>query len=166
MTGSVAVLQTGLQTYQMWYTAGERYAILDWISPGFKRGIVHIGHAISRDGIEWVKTKKPVLSPRLDAVKAYEAVVSKPAVNRINGTYHMWLSVFTMENGGGYRLNYARSSDGLAWKRFATKKSCLSCPVALIHITSRTQMSLSKATKSGCFMSATHSARRGSAWRR
>ena len=58
VTGSVAVLQTGLQTYQMWYTAGERYAILDWISPGFKRGIVHIGHAVSRDGIEWVKTRK------------------------------------------------------------------------------------------------------------
>jgi hypothetical protein len=61
VTGSVAVLQIGLQTYQMWYTAGERYAILDWISPGFKRGIVHIGHAVSRDGIEWVKTRKPVL---------------------------------------------------------------------------------------------------------
>jgi hypothetical protein len=118
VTGSVAVLQTGLQTYQMWYTAGERYAILDWISPGFKRGIVHIGHAVSRDGIEWVKTRKPVLSPRLDAVKAYEAVVSEPAVNLIKGTYHMWLSVFTMENGGGYRLNYARSNDGRAWERF------------------------------------------------
>ena len=122
VTGSVAVLQTGPQTYQMWYTAGERYAILDWIRPGFKRGIVHIGHAVSRDGIEWVKTKKPVLSPRLDAVKAYEAVVSKPAVNLMKGTYHMWLSVFTMENGGGYRLNYARSNDGLAWERFADEE--------------------------------------------
>jgi predicted GH43/DUF377 family glycosyl hydrolase len=122
VTGSVAVLQTGLETYQMWYTAGERFAILDWIQPGFKRAIVHIGHAVSRDGIEWTKTAKPVLSPRLDAVKSYEAVVSKPAVNRMNGAYHMWLSVFTMENGGGYRLNYARSSDGLVWKRFADEE--------------------------------------------
>jgi predicted GH43/DUF377 family glycosyl hydrolase len=122
VTGSVAVLQTGVETYQMWYTAGERFAILDWIQPGFKRAIVHIGHAVSRDGIEWTKTAKPVLSPRLDAVKSYEAVVSKPAVNRINGAYHMWLSVFTMENGGGYRLNYARSSDGLVWKRFADEE--------------------------------------------
>jgi len=166
VTGSVAVLQTGLQTYQMWYTAGERFAILDWIRPGFKRAIVHIGHALSRDGIDWVKTRKPVLSPRLDAVKSFEAVVSKPAVNRINGAYHMWLSVFTMENGGGYRLNYARSRDGLAGNALPTKRSCLSRPVALIHTISPMQMSLSKATNCGCSMSVTHSARRGSAWRR
>jgi predicted GH43/DUF377 family glycosyl hydrolase len=122
VTGSVAVLKTGPQAYQMWYTAGERYAILDWISPGFKRGIVHIGHAVSRDGVEWVKSQKPVLSPRLDAVKSYEAVVSKPGIILLNGTYHMWLSVFTMQEGGGYRLNYARSRDGLAWERFADEE--------------------------------------------
>jgi hypothetical protein len=33
VTGSVAVLRTGPQTYQMWYTAGERYAILEF-APG------------------------------------------------------------------------------------------------------------------------------------
>jgi predicted GH43/DUF377 family glycosyl hydrolase len=122
VTGSVAVLRTGPQTYQMWYTAGERYAILDWISPGFKRGIVHVGHAVSRDGVDWVKSQKPVLSPRLDAAKPYEAVVSKPGIILMNGTYHMWLSVFTMQEGGGYHLNYARSRDGLAWERFADEE--------------------------------------------
>jgi predicted GH43/DUF377 family glycosyl hydrolase len=122
VTGSVAVLKTGPQNYQMWYTAGERYAILDWISPGFKRAIVHIGHAVSLDGITWVKTQKPVLSPRLDAVKSYEAVVSKPGIILMNGTYHMWLSVFTMQEGGGYRLNYARSKNGLDWERFADEE--------------------------------------------
>ena len=122
VTGSVAVLRTGSQTYQMWYTAGERYAILDWIRPGFKRGIVHIGYAVSRDGIEWVKSKKPVLSPRLDAVRSYEAVVSKSGITLMNGTYHMWLSVFTMQDGGGYRLNYARSKDVLHWERFTEEE--------------------------------------------
>ena len=121
ITGSVAVLKTD-RTYQMWYTAGERYAVLDWIRPGFKRGIVHIAHASSLDGIEWIKDQKPVLSPRLDAVPSYEAVVSKPAVVLINGIYHMWLSVFTMQDGGGYRLNYARSTDGLHWERFANEE--------------------------------------------
>ena len=96
--------------------------ILDWIRPGFKRGIVHIGHAISKDGIEWVKSEQPVLSPRLDAVKSYEAVVSKPGIILMNGTYHMWLSVFTMRDEPGYRLNYARSKDGLHWERFADEE--------------------------------------------
>jgi predicted GH43/DUF377 family glycosyl hydrolase len=122
LTGSVCVLKTGPQTYQMWYTAGERYAVLDWIRPGFKRGIVHIGHAISKDGIEWVKSRHPVLSPRLDAVKSYEAVVSKPGIVQMNGIYHMWLSVFTMRDEPGYRLNYARSRDGLHWERFADEE--------------------------------------------
>jgi hypothetical protein len=101
----------------MWYSAGERYAMIGKI----KRGLVHIGHAISSDGIEWVKSKDPVLSPRLNAVTPYEAVVSKPSVMQEKGTYHMWLSVFCME-GRGYRLNYARSQDGLHWKRFVDEE--------------------------------------------
>ncbi|MFB3902678.1 MAG: hypothetical protein ACE15E_04440 [Acidobacteriota bacterium] len=120
LTGSVCVLQTSPERYDMWYTAGERYAILDWIRPGFKRGIVHVGHARSSDGMKWVKSACPVLSPRLDSVKGYEAVVSKPAVIVIDGVYHMWLSVFTMD--GGYRLNYARSEDGVEWVRYPDKE--------------------------------------------
>ncbi len=122
LTGSVYVMKTAPGQYEMWYTAGERYAILDWLSPGFKRGIVHLGHATSRDGINWVKDRCPVLSPRLDSVKPYEAVVSKPSVLRMNGRYHMWFSVFSMGNPAGYRLNYARSDDGISWQRFAAEE--------------------------------------------
>jgi predicted GH43/DUF377 family glycosyl hydrolase len=79
---------------------------------------VNIGHATSSDGVEWVKDAEPVLRPRLDAVKPFEAVVSKPSIVHAGGWYHMWLSVFCMEDRG-YRLNYARSKDGLRWERFA-----------------------------------------------
>ncbi|MBM3775568.1 MAG: hypothetical protein FJW37_10450 [Acidobacteria bacterium] len=112
LTGSVCVLRTAPDQYRMWYTAGERYEIFD----GAKRGIVHIGYAASRDGLQWAPAKKPLLSPRLDNVTPYEAVVSKPSVLRLGGTYHMWLSVFAMQ-GKGYRLGYARSRDGLRWER-------------------------------------------------
>jgi predicted GH43/DUF377 family glycosyl hydrolase len=156
LTGSVCVLKTGPQIYQMWYTAGERSVILDWFRPGFKRSIVHIGHAISKDGIEWVKSKQPILSPRLDAVKSYEAVVSKPGIILMNGTYHMWLSVFTMRDEPGYRLNYARSKDGLHWERFADEEimpltPCRSRPRVSTRKTNPTPTLLSKVMSSGCF---------------
>jgi hypothetical protein len=117
VTGSVHVMRTGRKQYRMWYTAGERYAMVGSI----KRALVNIGHAVSRDGIRWVKSREPVLRPRLAEVKPYEAVVSKPSILRLGGWYHLWFSVFCME-GRGYRLNYARSRDGLHWERFADRE--------------------------------------------
>ncbi len=114
LTGSVYVMRTGPKDYRMWYTAGSHYEDIQ----GVHRAIAHIGYATSRDGIEWVKHPRAILSPRLGAVTPYEAVVSKPSVLYAKGWYHMWLSVFCME-GRGYRLNYARSKDGINWQRFA-----------------------------------------------
>ena len=110
MTGSVCVLRFGPADYRMWYTAGERYEILE----GRKRGIVHLGYATSRDGASWRRHPKPHLSPRLDRTRPYEAVVSKPSVFVLNGVFHMWLSVSGLS---GYRLAYARSEDGVTWQR-------------------------------------------------
>ena len=112
LTGSVCALRLAASDYRMWYTAGERYEMFD----GRKRGIVHLGYATSTDGESWHRHEKPHLSPRLDGVQPYEAVVSKPSVLVINGVFHMWLSVFQME-GRGYRLGYARSEDGVNWRR-------------------------------------------------
>ena len=80
------------------------------------RGIVYTGHAMSMDGIHWVKDSLPALSPRQDSVHPYEAVVSKSSVLLIHGTYHMWFSIFSME-GRGYRLGYAKSQDDIHWQR-------------------------------------------------
>lgn len=112
LTGSVAVLRMAPSDYRMWYTAGERYQMVGDVY----RGIVHIGQARSANGLNWVKSQQPALRARLDAVKAFEAVVSKPSVIVIDGVYHMWFSVFEMGRHG-YRLAYARSTDGEHWER-------------------------------------------------
>jgi hypothetical protein len=113
LTGSVCVTRSATNRYRMWYTAGGRYAMIGPI----KRAIAHIGYATSKDGVNWEKDARPIMSPREDAVQPYEAVVSKPTVLFLHGAYHMWLSVFCME-GRGYRLNYAHSTDGIRWQRF------------------------------------------------
>ena len=117
LTGSVAVMRAAKNKYMMWYTAGERYQDIG----DLHRGIVHIGMARSENGIDWIKYPRPALSPRLDSVQPFEAVVSKPSVVVIDGVYHMWFSVFAMDDTG-YRLGYARSSDGLNWQRAADKE--------------------------------------------
>ena len=120
LTGSVCVLRTAPAEYRMWYTAGERYVRFGEVN----RGIVHIGYGTSEDGIDWAKSEQAALSPRLDTVQPFEAVVSKPSVILLGKTYHMWFSVYSMAveadagGRGGYRLAYARSQDGLTWERF------------------------------------------------
>ncbi|MBM83317.1 MAG: hypothetical protein CMJ78_22375 [Planctomycetaceae bacterium] len=117
ITGSVCVLRLASSDYRMWYTAGERYELIE----GSKRGIVHLGYATSKDGVEWQRHPKPLLSPRLGKVEPFEAVVSKPSVLKLDGTYHMWFSVYKMK-GKGYRLEYASSKDGVNWQRAFDKE--------------------------------------------
>ena len=118
ITGSVDIMAMGPAKYQMWYTGCSHYVPFGSIL----RGICNIGHATSYDAVEMEQaTRTPRWVPRLDAVKGYEAVVSKPSVLIINGTYHIWFSVFTMEPRG-YRLGYARSKDGKHWDRAFDKE--------------------------------------------
>jgi hypothetical protein len=117
LTGSVDVMRTGPQSYMMWYTAGERYQMVGDVY----RGIVHIGMARSKDGLTWEKFPQPALRARLEAVPEFEAVVSKPSVLLIDGTYHMWFSIFDMKSKG-YRLGYATSADGVKWNRAFDKQ--------------------------------------------
>lgn len=116
LTGSVAVLRTGSHNYTMWYTAGEKYVNFGQ----YKRGIVHLGLASSTDGVSWQKFREPALRARLNAVDPYEAVVSKPAVLKLDGIYHMWLNSFRMDVLG-YRIEYAWSTDGIHWHRNADR---------------------------------------------
>ena len=113
LTGSAAILRTGSHKYEMWYTGGEYGPFED----GTRGLIAQIGHATSRDGIEWTKNKSnPVLAARRTAIPQFEAVVSKPTILRLNGVYHMWYSR-RVNDGRNYRLAYARSKDGLRWER-------------------------------------------------
>lgn len=117
LTGSVDVMRTAPNKYMMWYTAGERYQQIGDVW----RGIVHVGMARSTNGTDWVKYPEPAMRARLESVKPFEAVVSKPSVVLIDGVYHMWFSIFAMDDVG-YRLGYARSKDGLKWERFADRQ--------------------------------------------
>jgi len=126
----VCVLRTAPTEYRMWYTAGERYVKFGEVS----RGIVHVGYGTSEDGIDWRKSEQTALSPRLDTVQPFEAVVSKPSVILVGKTYHMWFSVYSMAleadsaGRGGYRLAYARFRDGLSWERFENREILLLSP--------------------------------------
>jgi predicted GH43/DUF377 family glycosyl hydrolase len=141
LTGSVSVVRDGPRFYRMWYTAGERYVHFGERN----RGIVHIGYATSTDGINWTKSKEPALRARVGAVDPYEAVLGKPNVLKVDGVYHMWVSVYAMPPGAkpsdpsekyqpakdqdrsdwqritshelGYHIEYARSTDGVHWDR-------------------------------------------------
>jgi predicted GH43/DUF377 family glycosyl hydrolase len=113
LSGSVAVLRRGSRAFDMWYTAGD-YGPYD---DGTRNLIAQIGHATSSDGLTWVKSKpNPVLAARKNAIPRFEAVISKPCVLRIGGKYHMWYSR-RVNDGKGYRLAYARSTDGRNWER-------------------------------------------------
>jgi hypothetical protein len=102
---------------------------------------MHIGGARSRDGIRWEGLDEPVLLAREGGTDPYEACLARPAVIEIDGVYHMWLGVYDMAAGsqpssglsgphqsqqalqrvntGSYRIEYARSTDGVTWTRFA-----------------------------------------------
>jgi hypothetical protein len=134
---SVAVLRTGQDAYQMWYTAAEKYLRFGNVN----QGIMHIGAARSRDGIQWNKLDGPALQAREGAADPYEACLARPGVLKIDGVYHMWFGVYDMAPGsrpnatnpadgapssagvnrtgaGSYRIEYARSTDGVRWTRF------------------------------------------------
>ncbi|MBI3600074.1 MAG: hypothetical protein HY097_05470 [Nitrospinae bacterium] len=73
-----------------------------------------IGHAVSRDGINFVKfPEKPVLEggngwERIDA--AYPFVVKE------DDTYKMW---YTGSDGSSLRIGYATSRDGITWEKYS-----------------------------------------------
>lgn len=138
---SVGVLRLGKDEYLMWYTAAEKYIRFGDIN----QGILHIGAARSNDGINWHKFDLPALRAREASADPYEACLARPAILKLDGVYHMWFGVYDMAPGsrpnradssdrdhanpggidrpaaagGSYRIEYARSSDGINWTRFA-----------------------------------------------
>ncbi|MEP7243114.1 MAG: hypothetical protein ABI885_05450 [Gammaproteobacteria bacterium] len=133
---SVGVVQAGKNEYLMWYTAAEKYLRFGDVN----QGIMHLGAARSRDGIHWTKLGRPAMLAREGAADPYEACLARPAVLVLDGVYHMWFGVYDMAPGsrpknntvdsapsaagtnrtgaGSYRIEYARSTDGVTWTRF------------------------------------------------
>jgi hypothetical protein len=98
--------------WHMWYSTTT-----EWV-PGDSHlePLYLIAYARSRDGIEWIRTGKPII-PSLSPHEAQ----SRPTILFRNGVWHMW---FCYRGSRGfrsgptaYRLGYARSTDLVHWER-------------------------------------------------
>ncbi len=103
--------------FHMWYVFGRGWkASQDQVSPS---RVYKIGHAVSDDGIEWVKEDgRQILPDRL----ADDECQALPTVARLAGEYHMFFcyrqaSDFRTNPTRSYRMGHARSSDLLNWTR-------------------------------------------------
>jgi hypothetical protein len=93
--------------FRMWYVAGD-----EWIDVGARSlPRYNLRYLESADGVSWGDRGKVCLDFAHDDEHAF----GRPWVYMKDGLYHMLYSVRTRSKG--YRLGYARSSDGVAWER-------------------------------------------------
>jgi len=103
--------------FHMWYIFGAGWKKFSADSSPDR--IYKIGHAISQDGINWVKEEaRQIISDRLGADESQ----ALPSVLEIDGIFHMMFCYresynFRKANGRGYRLGHAWSSDLINWQR-------------------------------------------------
>lgn len=104
-------------TFHMWYIFGvgwKRY------SPGSAPDRIYkIGHAVSADGVNWVKEEaRQIIDDRLGADESQ----ALPTVIDISGRYHMFFCYrqshdFRSNPRRSYRIGHASSSDLIDWTR-------------------------------------------------
>jgi predicted GH43/DUF377 family glycosyl hydrolase len=103
--------------FHMWYVFGlgwKQFAEDD--SPG---RVYKIGHATSKDGIEWQKEEgRQILTDRLGETECQ----ALPTVMEFEGEYHMFFcyrqaSDFRKNPQRSYRIGHAFSSDLVSWER-------------------------------------------------
>jgi hypothetical protein len=103
--------------FHMWYIFGigwKRFSTDTAPDRTYK-----IGHAVSTDGINWVKEEaRQIIADRLDADESQ----ALPTVIGINGRYHMFFcyrqsSDFRKNKDRGYRIGHAYSDDLANWVR-------------------------------------------------
>lgn len=106
---SVKIIQ---DTWHMWYLSG-----MAWVEhQGQMEAIYQIMHAVSDDGIHWLRDGKPIMP----TVEEHECHAGQAIIER-DGKYHMWFSFrrgLDFRNAeGGYRIGYATSTDLVDWQR-------------------------------------------------
>jgi hypothetical protein len=103
--------------FHMWYIFGTgwtRYAADAAPDRTYK-----IGHAVSSDGIDWVKEEaRPIISDRLGPAESQ----ALPTVIEVQGRFHMFFCYrqsfdFRNNPGRGYRIGHATSDDLVDWTR-------------------------------------------------
>lgn len=102
--------------YHMWYMFGVRW--IDTKDEGAQR-VYKIGHAISNDGLNWVKEEARQIIPDFLNKDECQAL---PTVVYHNNRYHMYFCYreatgFRKDKTRGYRLGYAYSDDLKNWTR-------------------------------------------------
>lgn len=102
--------------FHMWYIYGIKWAKFDDVmSP---ERIYKIAHAISYDGISWVRDGKQIIADKLNE----DECQALPTVIDWNGRYHMYfcyrhVTGFRIGKDRGYRIGYASSDDLVTWVR-------------------------------------------------
>jgi hypothetical protein len=104
-------------TFHMWYIFGTGWKRFD--EDAAPDRTYKIGHAVSSDGVHWVKEEaRQIVADRLGPDESQ----ALPTVIRIDGRYHMWFcyrqsSDFRRNRQRGYRIGHAWSDDLVDWQR-------------------------------------------------
>lgn len=99
--------------WHMWYVSCYKWQIVnDWPEP-----LYNVKYAISKDGINWTRSKK--ISIKEDD---FAEAIGKPTVFIENGIFKMIYSYrnslnYRTDPTKSYRLGYAESNDGINWTR-------------------------------------------------
>ena len=115
-------------TFHMWYIFGTEWKRFSPDAPPDRT--YKIGHAVSKDGIAWVKEEaRQIIEDRL-GVDESQAL---PTVIEIGGRYHMFFcyrqsSDFRTNKDRGYRIGHAWSDDLSDWTRDDDNPQLFSSP--------------------------------------
>lgn len=98
--------------FRMWHWFATK-----WITVDSKLYMDYqIGYAESRDGKNWNMSKEPCIQPEAEMG---EFAVARPWVVKRNDEYIMFFS--SRRRGLGYRIEQAKSKDGVQWTRIESK---------------------------------------------
>jgi hypothetical protein len=100
----------------MWYINGKR-----WTKFGESDApdrVYKIAHAISVNGIDWVRDGKQIIADKLNP----DECQALPSLFERNGEYHMYFCYrqahgFRQKKDSAYRIGYAKSVDLANWDR-------------------------------------------------
>jgi sucrose-6-phosphate hydrolase SacC (GH32 family) len=104
-------------TFHMWYIFGTGWK--KYVEDRPPDRTYKIGHAVSQDGIQWIKEEsRQIISDRL----GQEESQALPTVIAIDGIYHMFFCYrqsvdFRANPGRGYRIGHAYTNDLIRWTR-------------------------------------------------
>lgn len=116
LVGDGFVMQIG-GTFHMWYIFGTSWRLYAPQLPPDR--MYKIGHAISADGIHWVKEEARQIIPDRIGPDESQAL---PTVVEIGGQHHMFFCYrhsfdFRTNSRRGYRIGHAWSNDLSTWNR-------------------------------------------------